>query len=194
MYDFNLYDPLFLPHRGCDFKLRLELGNCLVLVGENGLGKSTLLQRMRSMHPNISFLEQKSLEMFYDRKLSVIKEIVSHLSPSLHKLRFERLWTDFGLEAKESRELSQLSGGESQALKICLALAKESEIYFLDEPSQYLDKAKKIILNQQLHNLSKENKCLVLVEHDRDWLSLPSIVFELNEEEGFLKVGKSWTT
>ncbi len=186
MYIFNLQDQLFLPHRSCDISFTLNPGEALVFTGENGVGKSTLMQNLSIQRHDISFLEQKPLEFFYDRKLSRVYHYVIGLR-GVNKLRFERVWRDLQLHLKEDRTLSQLSGGEGQALKIALALAKEANIFLLDEPSQYLDSLKKHLLLQLLLKIAAEGKSLLVVEHDVEWLPLNWKKIMLRDEHGCLK-------
>lgn len=193
MYSFNLHDPSFLPQRGCTLGLQFAPGELLVIAGENGLGKSRLLQRMREALPENTFVEQKSPENFYDRTLGQLKEVVLTLPQKINRLRFERMLTEFGLDQLEERRLSQLSGGESQALKICLALAKDAPIVFLDEPSHFLDTNRKRILSRILNHLRTENKSVVMVEHDWSWLASSYRGVKLIEDKGTLKVGEVWT-
>jgi ABC-type multidrug transport system ATPase subunit len=194
---FELNDPHFLPHCACHLELELKSGEVLVLVGENGIGKTTLLRRIYSSiaAEEVTFAEQKSLDFFFDRKLKTLKEIF--LDGQLKKFNrqfFLSLWALFELDQKEERLLSQMSGGESQALKLCLSLSKNCSNYFLDEPGQFLDLGKKNILLNTLEALKTQGKTIILIEHDKAWLPKGWTVQELVLDENFLKKGKLWTT
>ena len=145
MYKFQLTDPYFLPHSGCDIELSLTPGELVMLVGENGIGKTTLVRRFwEEASVSMTLIEQKPLDVFYDRSLKKIKEVfLSSQEGNISGKFFLNLWKRFGLEQKENRLHSSLSGGEGQALKICLGLARESDLYLLDEPSQFLDQSMK---------------------------------------------------
>ena len=194
---FELNDPHFLPHCGCQLELELKSGEVLVLVGENGIGKTTLLRRIYSSIPpeEVAFAEQKSLDFFFDRKLKILKEIF--LNTQLKKFNahvFSSLWSLFELDQKEGRLLSQISGGESQALKLCLSLSKDCTHYFLDEPGQFLDFGKKNILLKTIEALKNQGKTIILIEHDKSWFPSGWSVQELILDEKWLKKGKLWTT
>ena len=195
MKTFELRDPLFLPHCGCDLQLSVNAGEMVVLVGENGIGKSTLLHRFYSSLSGDQrvVVEQKASEFFYDRKLGVLKNLFLSAGPQgLNIERFNSLWQKFKLHLKEDRLLSHLSGGEGQALKLCLALSKEADFYFLDEPSQFLDKERKTILLEVLNDLKVQNKNIVIIEHNRDWLGSGVKVQELIIQENTLMKGAQW--
>lgn len=169
----ELNDPYFLPHCSCDVHFALQEGEILVLTGENGLGKSTLLARLAQnfLFNSSSFVEQKPMDVFFDRKLGRLKEFfLSSGLTGFDREMFETLWNLFGLSLLENRLLSQLSGGEGQSLKLVLGLSKQAKCYLLDEPSQFLDDSRKIILRQQLERLVSKGSSLLIVEHDRSWL------------------------
>ena len=194
---FELSDPLFLPHCGCELQISVGTGKAVVLIGENGIGKSTLLHRFYLDIPsdNRVVVEQKTSEYFFDRKLITIKQFFLEAElKGFNQNAFHILWDAFDLNSKEERLISNLSGGESQALKLCMALCKEAEYYFLDEPSQYLDQSKKKVLLQFLENLIFQGKRLLLVEHNRDWLPTGWDIQELKIEDNTLKQGAKWTT
>lgn len=192
---FEVNDPLFLPHCACEVQLLLEANQVLVIVGENGIGKSTLLHRFCSLlKPSLWVLvEQKTLDYFFDRKLKTLKDLfLKAHPPQLNLVAFNFLWQAFELDQKEERWISQLSGGEGQALKLCLTLCKEADFYFLDEPTQYLDGGRKQILLSYLEELRRSGKSLLVVEHERSDLPVGWRVQELKVEDQVLKRGEEW--
>lgn len=195
MYHLTIKDPHFLPHLGCDVEFSLEKGKVLTLVGKNGVGKSTLAQRF---HQENSFqmilIEQKKLDPFYDRSLSSIHKILAKSnSTSFHD--FKEYWKIFGFDRKENRSLSHLSGGECQALKLCLGLMHDKEIYLLDEPTQNLDESFKKSLSTIMRSLIDKDKTVVIIEHDLEWLKgIKSEVAELIIDNQRLVKGKTWST
>lgn len=192
----ELNNPVFLPHCGCEITLDLIPGQGLLLVGENGIGKSTLLFNVHQiLGPEITaYLPQRELEFFSDRKLGTIKKIfLESQPPQLDVEIFQKLWADFQLSSKEDRNLSQLSGGESQALKICLALSKKAQFFLLDEPFQFLDKARREALLTFIKELLFKSKTVVLIEHhfvlsDKNWQ-----VGEVTNDESVLRLRQKWT-
>ncbi len=192
----ELNNPVFLPHCACEITLDLIPGQGLLLVGENGIGKSTLLSNVHQiLGPEITaYLPQKELEFFSDRKLGTLRKIfLASQPPQLDIEMFQKLWADFQLSSKEDRNLSQLSGGESQALKICLALSKKAQFFLLDEPFQFLDKARREALLTFIKELLFKSKTVVLIEHhfvlsDKNWQ-----VGEVTNDESVLRLRQKWT-
>ena len=195
MYKFQLTDPYFLPHSGCDIELSLTPGELVMLVGENGIGKTTLVRRFwEEASVSMTLIEQKPLDVFYDRSLKKIKEVfLSSQEGNISGKFFLNLWKRFGLEQKENRLHSSLSGGEGQALKICLGLARESDLYLLDEPSQFLDQSMKKVLSEVIAELLQNKKSVLVIEHDFDWHKLPTTFIQIGMEGGTLKRTKTWT-
>lgn len=196
MLNLNLNDPHFLPHTGCEVSLLLEIKEALTIIGENGLGKSTLVHRFYSKHQDImAIIEQKTMDQFYNRPLRTIKDVfLVSGSEKIDRDFFEHCWTSFGLNKKEDRMLDSLSGGEGQALKISLGLAAKAKVYVLDEPSQYLDESMKKVLSQLLRELLRREKSLLMVEHDLNWQEFPMKIAELKNMNRNLILGREWTT
>lgn len=193
MYRMRISDPHFLPHMGCEIDLEINRGEVFSIVGENGIGKSTLVQRIfRDQGSTIGLVEQSPMDFFYDRTLATIKSI--YLDHDVDKVLFETYWKMFQLHQKENRFQSTLSGGESQALKLCLGLSVQRDLYLLDEPSQFLDEQSKKSLNEILQNMMNNQKSLIVVEHDLSWMKMKMTVTELQNQNGSLTRGKTWTT
>lgn len=196
MYNLEVNDPQFLPHCGCQIQLTLAAGEALFIIGENGLGKTTLVHRFYDEHHNhASLIEQKSLDLFYDRTLGKVKNIFLHSADHLvDSAFFLKCWEAFSLHLKEDRDQSSLSGGEGQALKLCFALARNVPLYFLDEPSQFLDVHSKAVLNRLLQELLGTGKSLVIVEHDLNWATFPATTHQLIIKENQLQKASTWNT
>lgn len=195
MYNLKVNDPHFLPHCGCDIELTIKSGECAVIVGENGVGKTTLIRHFyEQQNKHAVLIEQKPLDIFYDRRLGKLKEIFLTTGHDfLDRDFFDRCWTSLGLNLKHDRFLATLSGGEGQALKICLGLAQKVPILFFDEPSQFLDSHSKLVLNELLQKLLEEKKSVFIVEHDVAWLTIPITFYKLGITERQLKVDRTWS-
>jgi ABC-type Mn2+/Zn2+ transport system ATPase subunit len=185
-----------LPHVGCDVELTLKKSEMLTLLGENGLGKTSLVQRIYQEHESlISMVKQEDIDFFYDRSLAKVKELfLEGTRGKISNEIFGKCWRSFNLEAKEKRLLSALSGGESQALKLCLGLSVSREIFILDEPSQFLDNNLKSKLSEILESILGNQKSILVVEHDLSWIQLPMMLLRLNIKDATLVRGGSWNT
>lgn len=195
MYRFSLKDPHFLPHFGCDVEFTIHPHELVTLVGPNGIGKTSVMCRLFKDHPSVTQVEQGSLDYFYDRTLGKIKSIFTMTRPEDIDLDyFHALWKTFHLDKKENRLQSALSGGESQALKLCLGLSVKKEMYFLDEPTQYLDSEMKNSLNKIVTKLLEKKKSILMIEHDLTWITNKHRVYQLELEDNTLKARERWTT
>lgn len=196
MHQLKAISRTFLPHLACEIEVNLRPGELRVLCGENGIGKSTLLRKLYEDYKNqkcIILGDQKPLEFFFDRSLATYKKILFGGTTSGDRKIFEKFWKASGLQEKEGRFLSQLSGGESQLLKLISLCSAGGEIYFLDEPGQYLDREKRKLANELLEDLKASGKSILVIEHDYSWLSPGTQITELNIVGDTLKEGKAWT-
>ncbi len=189
MYHFKVNDSAFLPHCGCEVEINFDKGSIVSLLGENGIGKTTLLKAISKVQARDGvYVEQKNPDSFFDRSLGKMKELyLLAAADSLHRKRFSDLWEGFRLSGKETRMLSSLSGGEGQMLKLCFALSLERDLYLLDEPSQNLDSQSKMVLCKSLKELVRENKSILMVEHQLEWDVLPIEIIRLHVVDTVLR-------
>ncbi len=72
-----------------------------------------------------------------------------------------------GMQQFKDRPIESLSGGQRQRVWIAMALAQETEILLLDEPTTYLDLAHQLEILQLLDDLNKtQGQTIVMVIHD----------------------------
>lgn len=171
-------------------------GEFLGVIGPNGSGKSTLLKAMAGVLSPASgcvMLDGRAVSQIPGRELArylavvpqdnpitfdytVLEIVLMGRSPHLGRFQVES-GSDFdiakdalrrtNLLAFADRKIGELSGGERQRAMIARALAQETDILFLDEPTAHLD------INYQveiLHLAQRENldcgKTVVAVLHD----------------------------
>jgi len=194
MYNFELKDPSFLPHAGCEIEFSLKSSHGQLLVGENGVGKTTLLHRIwkqLSTESSVVLVEQRPLDYFYDRKVGEIKKILLGMG---QKNSLIDVWNTLGLHEKEDRFFSTLSGGENQTVKLATSLCLKASYYLLDEPSQFLDQIRKKKLTEILNQKIDEGSSVLIVEHNAQWLPQGFSVMEMISTDGWVKKGKTWIT
>lgn len=74
---------------------------------------------------------------------------------------------EFELTGVLDREIGVLSGGELQRVAIAAAIAREADVYFIDEPSSYLDIHQRLKVARAIKNLAEEHgKAVLVIEHD----------------------------
>jgi translation initiation factor RLI1 len=148
----------------------LELTSGLnLLVGPNGIGKSSLIHfiklHQKDLFPalSVAFMDQLPLAPLSDLRAidvwQILKETMSHMSNS----RWESLVQEFAFEKKLTQPIQTLSGGENQILKFILMYSQQADIYFLDEPSQYLDSENWEKVQKKI--LQALDKTWLIIEH-----------------------------
>jgi len=81
--------------------------------------------------------------------------------------RLEELRDRLELGSFLDKNVQTLSGGELQRLAIAVALMRDADVYFFDEPSSYLDIRQRLNVAKIIRDLAeKEKKAVVVVEHD----------------------------
>ncbi len=175
---------------------RIRKGKITTIIGPNGCGKSTLLSVMsRNNMPksgNVS-LENKDLVHYKQKEFAKKLAIVYQQNEVPKDLTIEKL-VSFGrlphntmlkrnheedekaidwalactnLLEKRKNDLEALSGGERQRVWIAMALAQQSEILCLDEPTTYLDIYYQMELLELVKSLNEEHGLtIVMVLHD----------------------------
>jgi ATP-binding cassette subfamily E protein 1 len=111
------------------------------------------LQRLFTGDLNIAFKSQ-----YVDELSHRSGTVTDFISPKMAKI--------FGLDKILNRKMSHLSGGELQQIAIAETLCQEANIYFFDEPSSYLDIDRRIFMARNIRELTKQNKMVMVVEHD----------------------------
>lgn len=151
-------------------KGRFAANTISCLVGGNGSGKTTLLRLMaRQFRPyhgkmssvNFSYLPQNPMYLLLEETVQKEWDKMSQCSKDL--------FLRFGLEGLKKRNPQDLSGGEKQRLALCVALGKEADYYFLDEPTKGMDAKSKKIFGEVLKEWTKKEKSIVMVSHDMEF-------------------------
>lgn len=173
--------------------LHLDAGRLYALVGRNGAGKSTLLRALTSrgdIRINGSLRGDMSAEEVARNVAIVTTEAVR-----VENLRVEELvamgrapYTDWTGRMQESdrrivreaieavgmadfigRDSSSLSDGERQRIMVARAIAQQTPIILLDEPTAFLDIPTRFSLCRLLQRLAHEQKkCILFSTHDID--------------------------
>lgn len=166
------------------------------IIGSNGCGKSTLLKALTRIIPHRSgsiILDGKNISKENTKQLAKKMAILPQTPENAHGLtvgelvsygRFpyqkgfgkltkrDHVVIEWALEVTGTmkfkfRSVDALSGGQRQRVWIAMALAQETDIIFLDEPTTYLDMAHQLEVLELLEKLNKEQeRTIVMVLHD----------------------------
>lgn len=193
----------------------LYSGELTCLLGPNGAGKSTLLRTLAGFQKPLSGeieLEGRPLRDYSSNELARTISVVLTEKPMLENMDAETLvglgrapYTGFwgrlveedkeavdkairliGIEPLRHRMVQSLSDGERQKVMIAKALAQETDVIFLDEPTAFLDYPSKVEIMLQLHTLAhKMGKTIFMSTHDLDMaLQLSDRVWLMDQELG----------
>lgn len=174
--------------------LEIQHGKVTVLVGPNGCGKSTLLKALVRLNPHsageimvgdrvigeydsaslarqIAYLPQKRnvpdisvLKMVLHGRFPYLKYPRRYRPKDIEVARQALQWV--GLEHLADENVNRLSGGNQQKVYIAMALAQDTPIVLMDEPTTYLDISHQLRVMELAHRLAKEGKAVVMVLHD----------------------------
>lgn len=190
-------------------------GELTCLLGANGVGKSTLLRTLSAFQPRLSgeiALLSRDIQDYSDKELSTIVGVVLTDKCDIRNMSVRELiemgrspytgfWGRLGKEDKRvveeaialvrienlaSRMVHTLSDGERQKVMIAKALAQETPVIFLDEPTAFLDFPSKVEIMQLLHSLTRStNKTIFLSTHDLELaLQIADKIWLMDREKG----------
>lgn len=194
-----------LKHLSCYYKVKgghllvldnidlsIPTGQTMVVIGESGCGKTTLLKAIAGMLKytegdllidgrNVADFNKRSNDMSYVSQeyvlyphLTVFENIAYPLTNS--KVKYEEInrlvrevAKSFGLTYLLTRKPFQLSGGQQQLVALARAFVKKPSIILLDEPFSNLDIETRRKMRKLVLNYCKEyNPTLIYVTHDID--------------------------
>ena len=190
-----------------DVSFSAPAGKITAILGPNGCGKSTLLKTICGILPAASGIvsldgqdlqklpasqiAQKAAYLAQNRQvpdITVGRLVLHGRFPYLSYPRryrredyrvAEKVMEQMRIQDLAETHLSQLSGGQQQKAYIAMALAQDTGVILLDEPTTYLDVAYQLQLLRQAKDLAKSGKHVLMVIHDlshgleaADWVVL----------------------
>ena len=179
----------------------INSGELTCLLGQNGIGKSTLLRTLAAFQPALggnillntegnhtshlsslpSHLLSRLIGVVLTEKLA-IKNMTAEELIAMGRAPYTGFWGRLteedhqvvresirlvGIESLAGRMIQTLSDGERQKVMIAKALAQQTPIIYLDEPTAFLDYPSKVEMMQLLRRLAvQEQKTIFLSTHD----------------------------
>jgi lipoprotein-releasing system ATP-binding protein len=176
--------------------LEVRTGEQIAIVGQSGVGKSTLLYLLGSLErptagkvyfeeQDLFVMDERALAEFRNRKLGFVFQfhylladfsalenvmmpaLIARLSDSEARRRAEDVLDVVGLKDKLHRRPAELSGGEQQRVAVARAVVLGPKLVLADEPTGNLDPQTAEEVNQVFQRLNRDlNVTLVVATHN----------------------------
>ena len=152
----------------------LYKGQKLGIIGENGIGKSTLLKTLNGnipklggefeygYHVDMGYFDQ---QMEFEDTENTVFDDMYNTFPNLTTTQIRTMLGNFLFSGEDVfKQIKVLSGGEKGRLQLCKILKKGPNLLLLDEPTNHMD----ILGKESLEEILKAYKgTLIFVSHDR---------------------------
>lgn len=160
-----------------DVSFEVRRGEKVGIIGDNGIGKSTLLKIIQGLLPHegkvhwntnvkISYFEQEGTNL--NRELTVMEELHSRY-PLLSDLEVRNLLAQVRFVGENVfKETGVISGGERAKLCFAIMMQEHGNVLILDEPTNHLDLSSKEAIETALQEYTGT---MIFVSHDRYLLS-----------------------
>lgn len=179
-----------------DFKI--ERGERVAFVGQNGQGKTTLAKIIVNQQPSsggelvpghnlqIGYYAQNQSDTL-DGKMTLL-ETMEKFSPPEMRTRLRAILGAFLFSGEDSdKKVSVLSGGERARLALACLLLRPFNLLVLDEPTNHLDIISKDVLKEAIRSY---DGALIVVSHDREFLAgLTDRTVEFRDQQLFNYLG-----
>lgn len=175
-----------------DISFELAPGECVLLAGPNGTGKTTLLRALAAegvvlIPTNIPKVKGFTVEAFVRTGCYRESDWRGRVSKKVER-RMEEALKMLGIEELRKRDISTLSDGEFQKACLATGLTRRAEVLLLDEPTAHLDVENRIDVLRTLREVARKTGTAVLFSsHDlHDALQVADRVFALTRDGRFL--------
>ncbi len=176
---------------------QIQSGEFVAIMGESGAGKSTLLSIMGAMNaPSEGTLSVEGIDVYSldaERRADFRREFLGFIFQSFHLIPYLDLEENVmlplatirtsrsrkrtmarealaavGLEGKQRRLPSQISGGEKERTAIARAIVNRPPVILADEPTGNLDSKTSGEIMRLLQELNGKGSTIVMVTHSRE--------------------------
>lgn len=160
-----------------EISFEVRRGDKIGIIGDNGIGKSTLLKIIQEQLPHkgvvrwnsntkISYFEQESTNL--NKELTVMEELHSRY-PSMSDLEVRNLLAQVRITGENVfKETGVISGGERAKLCFAIMMQEHGNVLILDEPTNHLDLSSKEAIETAMEEYTGT---IIFVSHDRYLLS-----------------------
>ncbi|MGW7779909.1 Sal family ABC-F type ribosomal protection protein [Staphylococcus xylosus] len=168
----------------------IEEGEHVAFIGDNGVGKSTLLYALKNAYKESAYLMEQDMTDYYEM---TALDFLLFLKPQLAQLKkemlnnYEKISDYVALEGYEfeqeiitqaklfdlteidlDKKIKSLSGGQQTRVAILRAFLSKKSLILLDEPTNHLDMT---MLDNLITNINKSKQTIVFVSHHRGFIN-----------------------
>ncbi|HEC80962.1 MAG TPA: ribosome biogenesis/translation initiation ATPase RLI, partial [Thermoplasmatales archaeon] len=153
----------------------IRVGEVVGVVGPNAIGKTTFVKMLAGVvEPTDGSVDAKIVVSYKPQYISIdydgtVQEILYKTAEPLFTSNFHKTEIFDALKLKHLMEkpVSSLSGGELQTVAVASCLAKEADLYLIDEPSAYLDSKQRMLVSRTIRRVVENlGKSALVVDHD----------------------------
>ena len=177
----------------------IEKGSYILIKGDNGVGKSTLIKTILGVIPPISgemikeltsigyLPQQKPIQNSFP---TIVKEVVmmglqrnnKFFYSKEDKTTIDNVLKRVGIYDLRNKRFSKLSGGQQQKVLLCRALNISQSFLILDEPVTGLDKESTNNLYQLIKELNDNGTTIMMISHDNDKIEGITHILNINKD------------
>lgn len=182
--------------------MEMKAGYIYGLLGENGVGKTTLLRLLAGLRfpsegsIHVNGMEPRKRQASFLQDVYYLPEVIDPVALSMNEYvkiyapfypafdhgQFAHYISEFGLNP--SKKLSQSSHGQQKKAMMSFALACNTKLLLLDEPTNGMDIPSKGIFRRLISQSATDEKCFIISTHQvRDLENLidPIVILEHNQ-------------
>lgn len=170
--------------------IEIEEGEHVAFLGDNGVGKSTLLHALKDTYKESAYLMEQDMTDYYEM---TAMDFILFLKPQLAQLKkeiqynYEKISDYVALEGYEfeqeiitqaklfdlteidlDKKVASLSGGQQTRVAVLKAFLSKKSLILLDEPTNHLDMT---MLDNLIENINKSKQTIVFVSHHRGFIN-----------------------
>ena len=188
-----------------DITMRLEDGHIYGLLGENGVGKTTLLTLLCGLKKPMAGKIEIDGQNPFDRKPSLMTDVYylsdevaeANMTAMEYAKTYGKFWINFDvekfievmnvLENDPNQKMNQMSFGQLKKAHIAFALACNSKYLFMDEPTNGLDIPSKSQFRKSLLKFTREDATVLISTHQvRDLENIIDPIIILDRQQVLL--------
>lgn len=155
--------------------MEVKKGELVLLIGDNGTGKSTLLKTLAGRNETVKgyigidapfVYHQQNFPLLHDMTVIENIQMLAHvLGIKYDSEQLEALLQRLNLTEQIKQNIESLSGGQRQRLGLLLTMLRDREIFLIDEADSAMDPKGRSLYNELLLELRAKGKSVLFISH-----------------------------